>query len=342
MTPPNLKFLITYYFILEFTKACLVKTKNNSSRCYVCKYNYYSEQAQLGTEFNADSCEAQLNFNEHFFEKTVYISPNRSLDCLEPEENTGSLEKPYKCLVNGLIKESNFLMKYLNQSAGGRLNFKFMKGDHFVLERDFLENRYYNIFRRVNVTLAFSPLFCEDLYSDSNLCLPPRDHAIIIIKTEKFKFFISNMISITSLQFEGYDMVLTINNDACLNTLQRCCNEELFQKKDSKCSPTKAKITSSTNSNSLTYEELPRGLFNLESIIDAIPPTKPKLILTAVDMKGFFPVSINNENNQVSTSFVVSDLFQSDIIILNSTFQDFFLAQGIISQGSGLFFPLNN
>ena len=262
------------FFILK-TKSSISPCFNQYSSCLICPSSHSLDQEIfLFRSYPFNFLECKPKFLDFYYKDAIILEEkfthSTNLDNFS--------EAVYENLSSALIQEHLLSSFYFS----GEIHFYFYGVDFFLLRKDLLYTNM-ELFRRSNMTITFSPLYCDVLLIigcfSVNITNKPKLH----LKTNEFYLFVSKSFIVENIIFDGNDIILQNQNDefACYNTPAEACCSYFDLKNKSNINCIFLDIANGFNNESL-------GLFNMEQVSDDPSNILPSLRLENCDFQNFW------------------------------------------------------
>ena len=300
-------FLISVFFCPRRTKSTCLSFDDQAGFCLVCSSGYFSNNFEknvaIPTAFPVNECQAQIDKPLKSIEYVI-----REETC--PEACNGSLEAPFDNFQKALRAAQSFSLSSTSTNISiyfMRTNFE-GKGEFFWDSDE--EGTVSHFFRRVNVNITISPLFCR--YKNIFGCFNEEDpKPILYVRTEKNILFVTNILIIDRVILDGSEVAFDIldpikkkafsNKRFCNNSmLENMFNENLNSSDETRvCYLFKKRVSPNPNSNSL---------INIEPIFDIANYFSQDVSLKIInsEFKNFY--SFSPETAAISSIFGVQQL----------------------------------
>ena len=303
-----MSFLIFFlHFIsIGYASECL-SLNSSGSKCSFCTFDYYYDNFyfDLGTDFYFDISQCNQRI-QSVNEREVYINSYLNIDFED-----GSVNYPYKNIINAFTKESQIMKKY-NLS---NITF-YLIGEQSILPSMLINYEKIGkiqFFRNINAEIEITPLYCSK--KNVNGCLSNNeDKVTIYLKTDSFSIFIALSLKLNNLLIDGSDMNLPLFSP-CINKSLICCQDCKWNKE--------ANVVLSNDKNT--------ALFILELIFDHPDNKIPQLIIYNFSVLNFYSY---NAIDKVSGLILFSDGSPGRVLITNFLLSGFFLIEGLVSNSA--------
>ena len=316
-------FLVLFIFIPQTNGQCF-DYDSNLNRCHLCQNQYFQNSSFFWTgfsDFPSDEC--LLKETIPIFQE-IFVSS----DATSENSSIGNLSFPFSSLFLGF----KFIIAEFSSYYFSNITLYLMgNSSHYLYNMTPEDSDYFFLFRRMNINLTITPLFCS--YQNVSGCLDSIfSKSEIILQQENIYFFISNQMTFINIIFNGIDMHLDslLSNDAKNSLFQTtvCSLNDLdFLETDN--------ITKNCfleNKTILqTQFQILYGFFNLESFVECQTCSPPVLIIINCEFQIFNSLMINY--GYLSLIYILKGI-PSNIQIINTVFSQVFFIQGIISVNS--------
>lgn len=299
------------------------------NKCHLCAYNYYNMHSNPFLSeneiFDPNFCASKINL-----QKKAEIFVASGIKC----ENTclGTENSPFENLY---IAFSYIMGKYNSYNFSSLIIYLMNEESHYFYNNSD-QAEYFFLFRRMNINLTITPLFCE--YKNIPGCISSEtQYSKIVLKSQYLSIFVSNQLNINNIIFNGIDLSLSNWNDdyyeSSLN--QTICSEDGL----ANLSNDYVKKNCYLKNRQKSSKPMKYGLFILEPFFDCdeCPPAN-------LNIKNCEFRVINSIRNWISLISVYLP-FPINITIKNTIFTKCYFNQGIISLASNFdlfyFIPLS-
>ena len=251
------------------------------------------------------------------FSNSLNISLSQTAIC--DSNCSGTPSNPYSNLSEALDSSFNNLQQNLSDST---LNIFFQGTYYIIYDWFFFNNKYLflnwesDMVPPRNLSITFQPENC-------NINEKCEFYVKILVKTQKIHFFLPSSFSLSNLIFDFGDSLLDSTkypNELCYLNSDGCCNDFKFYNVSHDCNLVKTiNRVSSVETN----------LFEGDSY--------KKFLLKNVIFKDFY--SIDNDNY---FTYMLKIQQNSEILILNSSFQGLYMKNSLINIGTNSILIINN
>ena len=280
---------LIYFFLLwpllfsvVHSQTCIAIDITDNSQCSYCGYQYFVNSQSIfasNTLFPIATCVLKTNSP---YTQTVYVNPAATCSSCD-----GSLASPYPNLYDAMIAASFQASQY----TSSKLDFYLIGNNHYI-SRNKITTGGAHMFKKINATITIQALLCS-VTSVSGCFLATDPGPTIYIKSDDFKFFITNSLKLTQLIFDGSDGHLTATTDtqACYNDATKvCCNTAAINTPSMNTATLQCAISGVTLAARDNMQKT-LGLFNIFYEFDnTVNPVMPSLMVKNCQFLNFYSI----------------------------------------------------
>jgi len=272
--------ILPLLFSLSSSQVCVAIDTTDPTQCSYCGYQYFVNDQTLFasiTLFPYSTCALKTNI---FYQKTVYVNPSATCTVCD-----GSPASPFQNLYDAIISASFTASQY----TSSQLDFYLLGSTHYITRNKILTTGPH-MFKKINASISIQACLCS--VANISGCFQSTDLGpTVYVKSEDFKFFITNSLKINQVVFDNSDGHLTTLTDTnnCVNTMISCCNATTINNPSFNTATLSCAISNVTLIQRANIQKT-LGLFNLFYEIDNPTAKIPGLLVTNSNFINFYSI----------------------------------------------------